>query len=65
MDGYEVAANIRREPWGSNVTLIAITGWGQEDNKRMARAAGFDHHLTKPMDSTVLEAILATVVPPS
>jgi PAS domain S-box-containing protein len=63
MDGYEVAANIRREPWGSNVTLIAITGWGQEDNKRMARTAGFDHHLTKPMDSTVLESILATVVP--
>jgi signal transduction histidine kinase len=65
MDGYEVAANIRREPWGSNITLIAITGWGQEDNKRRARTAGFDHHLTKPMDSTVLEAILATVVPPS
>jgi PAS domain S-box-containing protein len=61
MDGYQVAANIRREPWGSAMTLIAITGWGQEDNKRMARAAGFDHHLTKPMDSVMLESILATV----
>jgi PAS domain S-box-containing protein len=62
MDGYEVAANIRREPWGSGITLIAITGWGQEDNKRTARRAGFDHHLTKPVDSAMLESILATVV---
>jgi PAS domain S-box-containing protein len=65
MDGYQVAANIRREAWGAGMTLIAITGWGQEDNKRMARAAGFDHHLTKPMDSAALESILATVVLPS
>ncbi len=61
MDGYEVAASIRAEPWGSAIKLIAITGWGQEDNKRTAQAAGFDHHLTKPMDSAVLDAILATV----
>ncbi len=62
MDGYEVAAAIRRQTWGSAMTLIAITGWGQEENKRMARTAGFDHHLTKPMDSTVLESLLAAVV---
>ena len=62
MDGYEVAAHIRRESWGANLTLVAITGWGQEDNKRMARSAGFDHHLTKPMDSKVLESILAAIV---
>jgi two-component system CheB/CheR fusion protein len=61
MDGYEVAMNIRKAAWGPNVTLIAITGWGQEDNKRLARNAGFDHHLTKPMDSSVLEAILSTI----
>ncbi len=61
MDGYQVAASIRAEPWGSAIKLIAITGWGQEDNKRTAHAAGFDHHLTKPMDSAVLDAILATV----
>lgn len=63
MDGYEVAARIRGEMWGSRMTLIAITGWGQEDNKRRARTAGFDHHLTKPMDTAVLEAMLAAVVP--
>jgi CheY-like chemotaxis protein len=62
MDGYQVAAGIRREPWGAPMMLIAITGWGQEDNKRTARTAGFDHHLTKPMDSVVLESILATAV---
>jgi signal transduction histidine kinase len=61
MDGYEVAASVRAETWGSAITLIAITGWGQEDNKRAAQAAGFDHHLTKPMDSAVLYALLATV----
>jgi CheY-like chemotaxis protein/two-component sensor histidine kinase len=59
MDGYEVAASIRREAWGSGMELIAITGWGQEEAKRKARSAGFDHHLTKPMDSAVLESILA------
>jgi PAS domain S-box-containing protein len=63
MDGYEVAIKIRKAPWGANVTLIAITGWGQEDNKRLARNAGFDHHLTKPMDSAVLDSILATIKP--
>jgi PAS domain S-box-containing protein len=63
MDGYEVALNIRRAPWGAQVTLVAITGWGQEDNKRLARNAGFNHHLTKPMDSAVLDSILAGVTP--
>jgi PAS domain S-box-containing protein len=61
MNGYEVAAALRREPWGERMTVIAITGWGQEDAKRLAKAAGFDHHLTKPMDSVVLEAILAAI----
>ena len=61
MDGYEVAASLRREAWGAGIKLIAITGWGQEDAKRMAQAAGFDHHLTKPMDSVFLETLLAAV----
>jgi PAS domain S-box-containing protein len=61
LDGYEVAASVRREPWGARMTLIAITGWGQEDAKRMAQTAGFDHHLTKPMDSVLLESLLAQV----
>ena len=50
LSGYEVAKRIRHEAWGAKITLIAVTGWGQENDKRMAHAAGFDHHLTKPVD---------------
>ncbi len=58
MDGYQVAQQIRREAWGANITLIALTGWGQDDDKRRALRAGFDHHLTKPVDPVVLDALL-------
>ncbi|HEX3396867.1 MAG TPA: CheR family methyltransferase [Steroidobacteraceae bacterium] len=58
LNGYEVARSIRREAWGANLTLIAVTGWGQESDKRSARAAGFDHHLTKPVDPEQLERLL-------
>jgi CheY-like chemotaxis protein len=54
--GYEVAQQIRREAWSSQVILIAVTGWGQEEYKRAAQSAGFDHHLTKPVDLEALEA---------
>jgi signal transduction histidine kinase/ActR/RegA family two-component response regulator len=50
MTGYEVAAQLRAAPWGKDICLIAVTGWGQEDDKARAAAAGFDHHLTKPVD---------------
>jgi CheY-like chemotaxis protein len=52
MSGYEVAERIRQEAWGRNITLIAVTGWGQENDKRRALTAGFDHHLTKPQTAT-------------
>lgn len=58
MEGYEVARGIRREPWGADVLLIAITGWGQTDDKERALAAGFDEHVTKPADPDALEGIL-------
>jgi two-component system CheB/CheR fusion protein len=58
LNGYEVAKRIRREPWGEGLTLIAVTGWGQEDDKRAARAAGFDHHMTKPVDPEHLDRLL-------
>jgi two-component system CheB/CheR fusion protein len=58
LDGYEVAKRIRREAWGANLNLIAVTGWGQDDDKRAAYAAGFDHHLTKPVDPEHLERLL-------
>jgi PAS domain S-box-containing protein len=56
--GFEVAQQIRREAWGTQVILIALTGWGQEEYKRAAQSAGFDHHLTKPVDLEALEAII-------
>ena len=59
MDGYQVAQRIRDETWGAHMILIALTGWGQEDDKRRAQRAGFDHHLTKPVDPAMLEALLA------
>ena len=54
LDGYEVARHIRREPWGRNPTLVAITGWGQSEDKALSREAGFDHHLVKPVDPDAL-----------
>jgi CheY-like chemotaxis protein len=56
MNGYEVVRRIRHEAWGEKMTLIAVTGWGQADDKRRALAAGFDQHMTKPVDPEELEA---------
>ena len=46
-------------PDGKNVVLVALTGWGQEDDRRRSREAGFDHHLVKPVDPQELERLLA------
>ena len=58
MNGYEVARRIRLEAWGREALLIAITGWGQEEDKLQAQAAGFNAHLTKPVDPRVIERML-------
>ena len=58
LNGYQLAQRIRGTGWGRQAMLIAITGWGQEQDKRRARAAGFDQHLTKPIDPAGLEALL-------
>jgi CheY-like chemotaxis protein len=59
LDGYETARRIRREPWGRNIVLAALTGWGQEEDKRRTREAGFDHHFVKPVDPAILQQFLA------
>jgi CheY-like chemotaxis protein len=60
MDGYEVARRIRgRQEW-RDLRLVALTGWGQERDRRQSKAAGFDHHLIKPADVTALQAVLDT-----
>jgi signal transduction histidine kinase/CheY-like chemotaxis protein len=58
LSGYEVATAVRQEAWGRGVLLLAITGWGQAGDKERARAAGFDHHLTKPVDLDDVEQLL-------
>lgn len=59
MDGYEVARRIRRQPGGDRVVLVAMTGYGQERDRQLARDAGFDHHLVKPADLDELLRILS------
>jgi signal transduction histidine kinase/CheY-like chemotaxis protein len=58
LNGYEVAERIRQQPWGAAMRLIAVTGWGQDEDKRRSAEAGFDDHLTKPIDPAILPALL-------
>ena len=61
LNGYETAIRIREQSWGKNMILVALTGWGQEEDKRRAFAAGFNFHLVKPIDPATLEKLLAGV----
>jgi PAS domain S-box-containing protein len=59
MDGYEVARRVRAGPRGEQIQLIALTGWGNDEDRRRSREAGIDHHLVTPVDLNVLENLLA------
>ena len=59
MDGHELARKLRQEPELGNLVLIALTGWGQEEDRRRSREAGFNVHLTKPASPDTLHEILA------
>jgi CheY-like chemotaxis protein len=61
MNGYEAARLIRQQPWGAEMILIAITGWGQEEDKQRSKAAGFNAHLVKPVEAGELQKLFATV----
>jgi PAS domain S-box-containing protein len=61
IDGYQLARKIRTSSWGSSIVLIAITGWGKDDDRQRAFASGFDYHLTKPIDAESMEGILDSV----
>lgn len=63
MDGYEVARRLRSEPNASNMQLIAITGYGQQEDRDRTRAAGFDRHLVKPVEPEALMSMLSTMQP--
>ena len=56
--GYEAARRIREQPWGRQAFLIAVTGWGQDDDKERAGAAGFDEHFSKPVNPGHVEQVL-------
>lgn len=59
MDGYEVARRARQDPLLERTHLVAVTGYGSEDDKRAARAAGFDEHMVKPLDPDALQALIS------
>jgi len=59
LNGYDACRRIRGEPWGKGVVLIAMTGWGQDEDRRRSLEAGFDHHLVKPLDPRALMKMLA------
>jgi two-component system CheB/CheR fusion protein len=59
LDGYQVAETLRRETRGPDILLIALTGWGQSEDKQRALQAGFDHHFTKPVDLDAIQNAIA------
>ena len=59
IDGYEVARRVRQQPDLNGIKLIALTGWGQDQDKQRTREAGFDHHLVKPVAVKTLRELLA------
>ena len=58
MDGYEVAQRIRADPRLKDIVLVALTGWGSEDDRRRSKNAGFDEHLTKPVEPAAFDKVL-------
>ena len=63
LNGYDAARRIREQPWGKKIALIAVTGWGQARDRQQSREAGFDAHLTKPVDYPALVRMLAELLP--
>jgi signal transduction histidine kinase len=57
LNGYELAALLRRQPWASHLMLVALTGWGQEESRQLSAAAGFDEHLVKPVELETIDRV--------
>ena len=64
LNGYEAARKIREQPWGEHMVLIALTGWGQQQDRRRTQDAGFDAHLTKPVNFAAIMELLAKLPRP-
>ena len=65
MTGYEAARQIRAQSPGSRLTIVALTGWGQNADRQQSADAGIDHHLVKPLDLEALQRILGSLQPPA
>lgn len=61
LNGWDTARRIREQPWGKTMILVALTGWGQEEDRRKSKDAGFDHHMVKPVDIDALLKMLAAL----
>jgi PAS domain S-box-containing protein len=61
LDGHETARRIRQQPWGRHMVLVALTGWGQLEDRRRSKDAGFNHHLVKPADPTVVVKLISSL----
>jgi CheY-like chemotaxis protein len=61
LDGYEVCRRIRQQPWGRNLVIVALTGWGQEEVRQKSKEAGFSAHLVKPVDEEIIGKLLASL----
>ena len=65
LNGYEACRKIREQPWSKDIVIVALTGWGQEEDRRKSKEAGFDGHLVKPADHAVLTKLLDELRQPS
>jgi CheY-like chemotaxis protein len=63
LNGYDTARRIREQPWGKGIVLVALTGWGQDEDKRKSEQAGFNAHLVKPVDPAALDTLLGGLNP--
>jgi PAS domain S-box-containing protein len=61
LSGHDAARRIRSQPWGQSMTLVALTGWGQDEDRRRSSEAGFNYHLVKPVDHAQLNELIATL----
>jgi CheY-like chemotaxis protein len=61
LDGHETARRIREQPWGKDMVLVALTGWGQSEDRRRSKEAGFNHHLVKPADPAVVAKLISSL----
>jgi CheY-like chemotaxis protein len=63
LNGYDACEQIRRHPWGADAFIVALTGWGQDEDRNRSRAAGFDRHLVKPVEPATIEKLIQGLPP--